>query len=337
MVRASSFPANNMKKKTEDLDPLAEITRIRVSHALTNPDSADNVEQTIWAMMEESLEDNPTGWSEITRSVMRGVVEALKNEKDPTGKIRTAAETAVLAVAKRWGNVVLAGKASVEATRDALGAADMDVTAATQQASLGAMEGALQAGPVCYPVLEDALKPMVTDFQQVLQTQRKSFGIYDRLREESSTAEMIVEWNQRLNNSRAEIKAPPVQEEPEEPGEPTMELLELVETHESAPLMNMATEIHEEQGLGVSMPVLDSSKDQSDKTMSQSPTSDNNTAVAECELIKPAPEKSPAPPENQKLVTSAGPESTALPKTEPIKPGLFGRIVGWFKGLFGKA
>lgn len=160
-----------------DMDPLAEMARIRVVHVLSQGDGSASLQGTVEELLEQSLEQDPTAWSEVTRNVMRGVVEGLSDRDDATQRIRAASETAVLAVAKRWGNIVSAGKATVTATREAAGKTGMDSTIAAQQASLGAMEGALQAGPIAYPALHRELTPIVEDFENVLTRERRTFYV----------------------------------------------------------------------------------------------------------------------------------------------------------------
>lgn len=144
-------------------DPLAELARIRVRKAAEDPGSFEGAVQEV---LHRSLEENPTSWSESTRKVMQGVVEGVKDQKDAQAKIRQASETAVLTVARCWGNVVSAGKATVLATREAASRNGMDSEAAARQASLGAMEGVRRVGPVAYPLLRRELRPMVEDFDE---------------------------------------------------------------------------------------------------------------------------------------------------------------------------
>ena len=167
----NAFPVS----PSEMADPLAEMARIRVVHALSQQDGS--LEGTVEELLDQSLAENPTGWSEATRNVMRGVVEGLSDREDANQRIRSASETAVLAVAKRWGNIVSAGKATVTATREAAGRTGIDSTLAAQQASLGAMEGALQAGPIVYPLLQQELSPIVEDFEGVMTRERRSFYV----------------------------------------------------------------------------------------------------------------------------------------------------------------
>lgn len=307
MRRTAKSPKYTLPNK-DSHDPVAEMARIRVSHALTGPDAQANVEQTIRDLMQESLNENPTAWSEATHQVMRGVMEALKNEENSTEKIRNAAETAVLEVARRWGNVVSAGKASVAAAREVAGASGLDSTLLSQQAGLGAMEGALQAGPICYPVLQQELTPMVEDFSNVMKTQRKSFYCYN---DDIETSSAVLEWSQLLDSSRAELTptavttevAPPVVVDESEHEEIRSE----TEVQESAPLMEIANQLSADSGL---------------------------VQVGPSEVkVKSAPVESPQSTAKQpvKAGTEAVVEKTAA------KPGFVARVVGWFKGLFGKA
>jgi hypothetical protein len=172
-------------------DPLAEMARIRVVHTLNQPEGSNSLAGTVEELLDQSLDENPTGWSEATRNVMRGVVEGLSDRADATQRIRAASETAVLTVAKRWGNIVSAGKATVTATREACGKTGLDSTLCAQQASLGAMEGALQAGPIVYPLLRKELTPIVEDFEKVLHKERRNFHV-DR---EPADGPQVIDYN----------------------------------------------------------------------------------------------------------------------------------------------
>lgn len=126
--------------------------------------NAEALEGTVSEAIHRHLDRDPTAWSEVTHRVMRGVVEGLSKSQDADGKLRRASETAVLTVAKRWGNVVLAGKATVLASREAASAIGMNSARAAEQASLGAAEGVLRVGPVAFPVLQKELTPLVDNF-----------------------------------------------------------------------------------------------------------------------------------------------------------------------------
>ena len=172
-AKKNAFSSN----KSELADPLAELARIRVAHVISQKEGIATLESTVEELLEQSLAENPTGWSEATRNVMRGVVEGLSGQEDANQQIRAASEIAVLAVARRWGNIVSAGKATVTATREACGKTGLNSTLAAQQASLGAMEGALQAGPICYPILQQELSPIVENFEQMLINERRTFYV----------------------------------------------------------------------------------------------------------------------------------------------------------------
>ncbi len=306
-MRRTAKSSIHSKQSKDSHDPVAEMARIRVSHALTGPDSQANVEQTIRDLMHESLNENPTAWSEATHQVMRGVVEALKNEENSTEKIRNAAETAVLEVARRWGNVVSAGKASVAAAREVAGASGLDCTLLSQQAGLGAMEGALQAGPICYPVLQQELTPMVEDFTNVMKTQRRSFYCYNDDIEDSSAR---LEWSQLLDSSRAELSTTAVTTEvaPHAVVDESVneEIRSDTEVQESAPLMEIANQLSADSG------------------RVQVGPSENLVKAAPVQVVEP---------ETAKAGTAAVAEKTV----SAAKPGIVARVVGWFKGLFGKA
>ncbi len=143
---------------TEAPDPITEMTREAVEG------NTGTLEGTVSEAIHRHLDRDPTAWSEVTHRVMRGVVEGLHKSPDADGKLRRASEAAVLTVAKRWGNVVLAGKATVLASREAASAVGINSARAAEQASLGAAEGVMRVGPVAFPVLQRELSPLVDNF-----------------------------------------------------------------------------------------------------------------------------------------------------------------------------
>ena len=158
-----------------DGEPLAGMTRLRASRVFDSQEPSE-LDGAVEQLYRENLvaEGDTQDWSGLTHRVMRGVVENLSDREDSDWAIRRASQGAVLAVAKRWGNIVLAGKASVAATREAACRFGLDSARAAQQAGLGAIDGALQVGPVAYPVLQREIAPMVEDFQEVLDEQRRA-------------------------------------------------------------------------------------------------------------------------------------------------------------------
>jgi hypothetical protein len=146
------------------VDPLSEMARLRVRQAIDSGEEG-SFEQAVESILCKNFDDHPARWKETTQQVMRGVVESVKHDADAEDRIRLASETAVLAVARRWGNVVSAGKASVLASREAAGLHGLDSLRAAQNAGLGAIEGVMRVGPVAYPVLRKELGPIVEGFE----------------------------------------------------------------------------------------------------------------------------------------------------------------------------
>lgn len=156
-----------------DEDARAASNRLRAHEAFQSQEPGE-LDGAVEELIEKNLDPENHDWSEVTRRVMRGVVESIHDPVDADWAIRRASQKAVLAVARRWGNVVLAGKATVSATQEAACKNGLDIVRAAQQAGLGAIDGIRQVGPVAYPVLQQELTPMVQDFQEVLEEERRS-------------------------------------------------------------------------------------------------------------------------------------------------------------------
>lgn len=171
----------------EQNDALSVMTRLRASQAFESNEPAE-LDGAVEELIDKNLDQEKPDWSEVTRKVMRGVVESIADQEDADWAIRRASHRAVLAVAKRWGNIVMAGKATVVATQEAACKAGFDSVRAAQQAGLGAIEGVLQVGPVAYPVLQRMINPIVEDFQGVLDEERRSGEWMLRSLERSSIA-----------------------------------------------------------------------------------------------------------------------------------------------------
>ncbi|MBX3169756.1 MAG: hypothetical protein KF760_20300 [Candidatus Eremiobacteraeota bacterium] len=181
----------------EQNDALSVMTRLRASQAFESNEPAE-LDGAVEELIDKNLDHEKPDWSEVTRKVMRGVVESIADQDDADWAIRRASHRAVLAVAKRWGNIVMAGKATVVATQEAACRAGFDSIRAAQQAGLGAIEGVLQVGPVAYPVLQREINPIVEDFQGVIEQERRS-----------------GEWMLRsLERSSIPLPVMPVEEEP---------------------------------------------------------------------------------------------------------------------------
>lgn len=174
----------------EPNDALSVMTRLRATQAFES-NEPDQLDGAVEELIDKNLNQEKPDWSEVTRKVMRGVVESIADQEDADWAIRRASHRAVLAVAKRWGNIVMAGKATVVATQEAASKAGFDSVRAVQQAGLGAIEGVLQVGPVAYPVLQREITPIVEDFQEVLAEERRS-GEWMLRSLERSTIELPV-------------------------------------------------------------------------------------------------------------------------------------------------
>ena len=157
----------------EQNDALSVMTRLRASQAFESNEPSE-LDGAVDELIDKNLDRENPDWSEVTRKVMRGVVESIHDQVDADWAIRRASHRAVLAVARRWGNIVMAGKATVVATQEAASMAGFDSVRACQQAGLGAVEGVLQVGPVAYPILQREIMPIVEDFLGVLDEERKS-------------------------------------------------------------------------------------------------------------------------------------------------------------------
>jgi hypothetical protein len=157
----------------EQNDALSVMTRLRASQAFES-DEPSELDGAVDELIDKNLDKERPDWSDVTRKVMRGVVESITDQEDADWAIRRASHRAVLAVARRWGNIVMAGKATVVATQEAACKAGFDSVRAAQQAGLGAIEGVLQVGPVAYPILQREITPIVDDFLGVLAEERKS-------------------------------------------------------------------------------------------------------------------------------------------------------------------
>lgn len=171
MFYSSNDPSLGANGDAEE--KLLGMTGLRARKVFDSQEPGD-LGSAVEELIQKNLDPDVQDWSELTRRVMRGVVENLSEREDSDWAIRCASQRAVLAVARRWGNIVLAGKASVVGTREAACNSGLDSVRAAQQAGLGAIEGVLQVGPVAYGVLQREIMPMVEDFQDVLAEERRS-------------------------------------------------------------------------------------------------------------------------------------------------------------------
>lgn len=142
----------------------------------------ESLELTVQDVLNASL-DRDTDVEEVTRRVMASIIEGLGHQKDGVQKIRSVSEIAVLTVARRWGNVVHAGRATVEATKETAERVGMNRDKATEQASIGAADGVLRVGPVAYPHLKRELSELVANVDEVIERGRNLPAVYEPPRE----------------------------------------------------------------------------------------------------------------------------------------------------------
>ncbi len=160
------------RSKEEDCnDP--ESSRLDDLRSLINSSLInDSLEITVEDILNKSL-DRGDDVQKVTRKVVSSVIEGLSKQQDPEKRLRSVSEAAVLTVARRWGNVVHAGKASVEATCETAERAGLNLRAATEQATIGAVTGVKQVGPVAYPHLKRELAEFVEDLDELLERNKR--------------------------------------------------------------------------------------------------------------------------------------------------------------------
>ncbi len=158
-------------------DGKTEIRRMMKDSLLS-----ESLELTVEDILNASL-DRGEDAVETTRKIMASVVEGLSHQKDGELKIRALSETAVLAVARRWGNVVQAGKATVEAAQHTAQRVGMNHRKATEEATIGAADGVRRVGPVVFPKFRDEVSNLVEDFDQVIGRSRNLPAVYQPPRE----------------------------------------------------------------------------------------------------------------------------------------------------------
>ncbi|MCA9794392.1 MAG: hypothetical protein KC910_21440 [Candidatus Eremiobacteraeota bacterium] len=175
----------------------------------------ESLELTVEDILNASL-DRGESVSDVTKRVITSVVEGLSHQKDGELKIRAASEMAVLTVARRWGNVIQAGKASVEATAVTAQKVGMNHKRATEQATIGAADGVMRVGPIAYPHLKRELAELVDDVDEVIARGRNLPAIYES-REHPVIVPMSEESIQAEVEAVAEMAAaelPPTRIEP---------------------------------------------------------------------------------------------------------------------------
>lgn len=108
----------------------------------------------------------------VTREVFTQIVAELKGDRE---RIHRASEAVVLCVARRWGNIVQAGKASVLASRDSAEAVGLTPALAAELATQGAARGVRQVGPVAFAQLRNELCGLVDNFDQLTALQPRPY------------------------------------------------------------------------------------------------------------------------------------------------------------------
>lgn len=185
-------------------DSLSVMTRLRAAQAFESNEPAQ-LDGAVDELIDRNLDRDHPDWSAVTHKVMRGVVASISEQDEADWAIRRASHRAVLAVAKRWGNIVMAGKATVVASQEAASVNGLDSVRAAQQAGLGAIEGVLQVGPVAYPILQREISPIVEDFAEVLNEERRSGEWMLRSLERTSIALPVLEREEEPQASNLDL------------------------------------------------------------------------------------------------------------------------------------
>lgn len=100
----------------------------------------------------------------VTREVFAQIVAELGDDQE---RIHKASEAVVMCVARRWGNIVQAGKASVLASRDSAEAVGLTPALAAELATQGAARGVRRVGPVAFSQLRNELCNLVENFDEL--------------------------------------------------------------------------------------------------------------------------------------------------------------------------
>ena len=82
----------------EQNDALSVMTRLRASQAFESNEPTE-LDGAVEELIDKNLDQEKPDWSEVTRKVMRGVVESIADQDDADWAIRRASHRAVLAVA----------------------------------------------------------------------------------------------------------------------------------------------------------------------------------------------------------------------------------------------
>lgn len=99
-----------------------------------------------------------------TREVFLQLAQELQGDQE---RVRLISEALVMHVARRWGNIVQAGKASVLASRDSAEHLGLTPARAAEQAALGAASGVRLVGPVAFAQLRNELQSLVQNFDEL--------------------------------------------------------------------------------------------------------------------------------------------------------------------------
>lgn len=106
----------------------------------------------------------PQAVAGATREVFLQLARELEGDQE---RVRLISEAVVMHVARRWGNIVQAGKASVLASRDSAEYLGMTPARAAEQAALGAASGVRLVGPVAFAQLRNELQSLVQNFDEL--------------------------------------------------------------------------------------------------------------------------------------------------------------------------
>lgn len=101
---------------------------------------------------------------QVTQEAFAEIVAELGDDRE---RINRASEAVVLCVARRWGNIVQAGKASVLASRESAERIGLSPEQAIELATKGAARGVRQVGPVAFSQLRHELVNLVENFDEL--------------------------------------------------------------------------------------------------------------------------------------------------------------------------
>lgn len=132
------------------------------------------VEELVKRLLEPRLETlRPGDVLKVTHEVFAQIVSELGSDRD---RLHRASEAVVMCVARRWGNIVQAGKASVLASRDSAESIGITPSQAAELATLGAARGVRRVGPVAFSQLRNELCSLVDNFDELTSVRGTSFS-----------------------------------------------------------------------------------------------------------------------------------------------------------------